>query len=110
MIRSMRRGLPTAFTVDGPRGPRYEAKAGPVLLAQKTGNPILPFSVECKSYWTVKSWDRLQIPIPFTKALFTYAAPIYVAPEKSGVDEKLGELQASLDSLVERGAEWGRSN
>jgi len=110
MIRSMRRGLAMAFTVDGPRGPRYEAKAGPVLLAQKTGNPILPFSVECKSYWTVKSWDRLQIPIPFTKALFTYAAPIYVAPEKSGVDEKLGELQTSLDSLVERGAEWGRSN
>ena len=106
MIRTMRRGVPMAFTVDGPRGPRYEAKAGPVLLAQKTGNPMLPFSVECKSFRTVKSWDRLQIPIPFTRALFIYSAPIYVPPEKAGVDEKLAELQASLDDLVRRGDEW----
>ena len=106
MIRAMRRGLPMAFTVDGPRGPRYEAKAGPVLLAQKTGNPMLPFSVECKSFQTVKSWDRLQIPIPFTRAIFIYSAPIYVPDEKSLVDEKLGELQTSLDDLVKRGEEW----
>ena len=109
MIRSMRRGLPMAFTVDGPRGPRYQAKAGPVLLAQKTGNPILPFSVECKTFRTVKSWDRLQIPIPFTRALFTYSTPIYV-PEKTDVDEKLVELQASLDELVKRGKEWRDRN
>ena len=110
MIRSMRRGLPMAFTVDGPRGPRYEAKAGPVLLAQKTGNPILPFSVECRRFRTVKSWDRLQIPIPFTKALFTYSTPIYVLPEKAGVDEKLAELQSSLDDLVRSGEEWRERN
>ena len=105
MIRAMRRGLPMAFTVDGPRGPRYVAKAGPVLLAQKTGNPMLPFSVECKSFRTVKSWDRLQIPIPFTRALFIYSAPIDV-PENSVVDEKRAELQAALDDLVKRGEEW----
>ena len=106
MIRSMRRGLPMAFTIDGPRGPRYEAKAGPVLLAQKTGNPMLPFSVECKSFRTVKSWDRLQIPIPFTQALFTYSAPIYVPLEKTAIDEKRADLQASLDDLVRRGQKW----
>lgn len=106
MIRVMRRGLPMAFTVDGPRGPRYAAKAGPVLLAQKTGNPMLPFNVECKSFRTVRSWDRLQIPIPFTRAIFTYSAPIYVSSEKSVVQEKLEELQASLDNLVKIGEEW----
>ena len=110
MIRLMRRGLPMAFTVDGPRGPRYEAKPGTVLLAQKTGNPILPFSVECKSFRTVKSWDRLRIPIPFTRALFTYSAPIYVLPEKTAVNEKVAELQASLDGLVKRGEEWRERN
>ena len=67
---------------------------------------MLPFGVECKSFRTVKSWDRLQIPIPFTRALFSYAAPIYVAPEKSNVNEKLAELQASLDELVKLGQEW----
>jgi len=41
MIRLMRAGCPTAFTIDGPKGPRYVAKMGAVLLAKKTGNPIL---------------------------------------------------------------------
>jgi lysophospholipid acyltransferase (LPLAT)-like uncharacterized protein len=110
MIRYMRRGMPMAFTVDGPRGPRYVAKAGPVLLAQKTGNPILPFSVECKSFRTVSSWDRLQIPLPFTRAVFSYSAPIDVPAEKSSVDEKLAELQRSLDALVKRGERWRKDN
>ena len=68
MIRLMRTGLPMGFSVDGPKGPRYEAKTGAVLLAKKTGNPLMPFVVECEKYWTVKSWDRLQIPRPFTRA------------------------------------------
>jgi len=68
MIRLMRQGVPMAFTVDGPRGPRYVAKSGPVMLAKKTGNPILPFVIECSSYWTINSWDKLQIPWPFARA------------------------------------------
>src|SRR5215469_11436861 len=45
MVRLMRAGCPTAFTIDGPRGPRYVAKMGAVLLAKKTGNPVLPFTI-----------------------------------------------------------------
>ena len=108
MIRLMRTGLPMAFTVDGPRGPRYVAKSGPVLLAKKTGNPILPFSVECASSWNVGSWDRMQIPRPFTKARFMTAKPIYVPHDASDaeVESTLGELQNSLDQLVEEGRQW----
>jgi lysophospholipid acyltransferase (LPLAT)-like uncharacterized protein len=108
MIRHMRRGLPMAFTVDGPRGPRYVAKTGPILLAKKTGNPILPFSVECSSFWTVNSWDRMQIPKPFTKARFILGEPIYVSAEMNDEElrSKLLELQASLDALVDSGEEW----
>src|SRR5258707_7118773 len=45
MVRLMRDGCPTAFTIDGPKGPRYVAKMGAALLAQKTGHPILPFTI-----------------------------------------------------------------
>src|SRR5205814_1528691 len=69
MIKAMRRGLPTAFTVDGPRGPKYEVKAGPVFLAKKTGNPIMPFVIEPRSCWTTRSWDKMHNPKPFTRAL-----------------------------------------
>lgn len=111
MIRLMREGIPMAFTVDGPRGPRYVAKSGPVMLAKKTGNPILPFVIECSSYWTVKSWDRLQIPRPFARAKVIYAEPIFVAEDidDSASELKLLEVQAALDDLVEKGASWRES-
>jgi hypothetical protein len=108
MIRLMKAGVPMAFTVDGPRGPRYEAKTGPILLAKKTGNPIMPFIVECRNYWTVKSWDRLQIPKPFTRAILIIAPPIYVSPEAGDEtnNEARNTLQRSLDDLVAQGLEW----
>ena len=108
MIRLMKNGLATAFTVDGPKGPRCVAKSGACLLAKKTGNPILPFLVEADRFWTVKSWDRLQIPKPFTRARYFYAAPIYVEKDANDeeIEKKREELQASLDELVERGKQW----
>ncbi|MFZ1700730.1 MAG: lysophospholipid acyltransferase family protein [Pyrinomonadaceae bacterium] len=105
MIKEMRAGMPMAFTIDGPRGPRYEAKPGPVILAKKTGNPILPFVVECKSFWNVGSWDRMHIPKPFTKARVIIGEPIYAAADNDA-EEMLKSLQASLDDLVERGKQW----
>ena len=108
MIRLMRDGLPMAFTVDGPRGPRYVAKSGPVFLAKKTGNPLLPFTVECASFWTVGSWDKMQIPKPFTRARFIMAEPVYVPRDANDVEveSKVGELQRSLDELVAEGKRW----
>jgi lysophospholipid acyltransferase (LPLAT)-like uncharacterized protein len=102
MIRLIRAGLPMAFTVDGPRGPRYEAKSGPVVLAKKTGNPILSFVVECERFWQVKSWDRLQIPKPFSRARVFYAEPVSVPEDADDdvIEEKRSELQAKLNEAV----------
>ena len=112
MIRAMRLGTPMAFTVDGPRGPRYEAKSGAVVLAKKTGNPMVPFVVECERFWTVGSWDRLQIPKPFTKARFVVGTPIFIDETSgdAGVESKRLELQRSLDELVETGRVWAEAS
>ena len=108
MIKAMRRGLPMAFTVDGPRGPKYEVKAGPVFLAKKTSNPIMPFVIEPTSCWTTKSWDKMHIPKPFTRAVVVIGEPIYVdaKADEAEIKAKLAELQRSLDGLVERGRQW----
>jgi hypothetical protein len=108
MVRLMRAGCPAAFTIDGPRGPRYVAKMGAVLLAKKTGNPVLPFTVAAKRFWEGKSWDRYQVPKPFTRARVFIAPPIYVA---AGIDEedlnaKRDELQLVLDQINQRAEEW----
>lgn len=108
MIRMMKSGFEMAFTIDGPRGPRYKAKSGPIILAKKTGNPLMPFVIECEDYWTLKSWDRLQIPKPFTRANLIIGEPIYVesrARDKE-LEAKIVELQTSLDELVLRGEKW----
>lgn len=108
MIRLMRSGSSMAFTVDGPRGPRYQAKTGALLLAKKTKNPLLPFVVECRNFWTVKSWDRLQIPKPFTRARLIIGEPLYVPGEAGNEDVEAArqKLQETLDQLVVTGRKW----
>lgn len=108
MIKLLKQGVPMAFTVDGPRGPRYEVKSGPVILAKRSGEPIVPFLIECKSYWQVKSWDRLHIPKPFSKAKVFYAEPMLVPEDADdeAVEQARLALQRSLDDLVKRGEEW----
>ena len=109
MVRLMRAGCPTAFTIDGPKGPPYVAKMGAVLLAKKTGNPILPFTITAKSFWTAKkSWDGFQVPKPFARARVDIAAPIYVPPETEGeeLNRKRDKLQQALDELNRHGEEW----
>ena len=108
MIRGMDRGLPMGFTVDGPKGPRYEVKSGVVLLAKKSGNPILPFIVHPKKYWMLNSWDKLHIPRPFARALMMFGNPIYVDAEASDdmIAGKRIEVQNELDRLVKLAKEW----
>src|SRR6266481_1932073 len=109
MIRLMRAGCPTAFTIDGPKGPRYVSKMGAVLLAKKTGNPILPFTITADRFWEAKrSWDGFQVPRPFTRARVTIAAPIFVRPDADGAElkAKRDELQRTLDDLNRCGEVW----
>ncbi len=101
MARLMRRGCPAGFMIDGPRGPRHEAKMGAVLLAKKTGQPVLPFAVNAARHTAVSSWDRTQIPWPFTRAVVRIAPPIYVPPDadEQSLKEKRDELQRALDEV-----------
>jgi lysophospholipid acyltransferase (LPLAT)-like uncharacterized protein len=111
MVRLMRAGLPTAFTIDGPRGPRHVAKMGAVLLAKKTGQPVLPFTITSKTFWQTRSWDHLHVPKPFTRALVGIAPPIHVSPDVTDeeLEGKRDELQRALDALNQRAEEWRKS-
>jgi len=101
MARLMRAGCTTAFTIDGPKGPRYVAKMGAVLLAKKTGHPIVPVTMALERFWTLPSWDLFQIPKPFTRARIYVAPPIYVPADadEEMLNAKREELQRVLDEL-----------
>ncbi len=81
MRRLVTNHLGVAFTVDGPRGPRYVAKRGPVLLASITGVPITCFYVGVEKRWVLKTWDAMVLPKPFSRVLIRVAAKIVVPPD-----------------------------
>ena len=79
MIRCLRQGLDTVFTIDGPRGPRFVAKPGSVQLAKATGAAILCFHAAVRHALVFrKSWDLTEFPFPFTRAAMFVAPPIFV--------------------------------
>jgi lysophospholipid acyltransferase (LPLAT)-like uncharacterized protein len=107
LVRDMGAGKPTAFTVDGPRGPARVAQPGAVWLAKATGHPVLPFHVESSAYWTANSWDRTQVPKPFATVAVAIGAPLEVPREASGEELEAArvELERRLTALERRAAE-----
>ena len=104
MARWLRSGKDAGFTVDGPRGPRFEVKPGPVLLAKRTGDAILCFHVSLQRKIQLNTWDHTQIPIPFSKAFILHAPPIHL-PRGVNEDElksKIDEMQRTLDELRDK--------
>jgi lysophospholipid acyltransferase (LPLAT)-like uncharacterized protein len=81
LMRDMAAGKPAGFTLDGPQGPARIAQPGAVWLAKATGNPVLPFHLEASRHWTMKSWDRTQIPKPFSTVAIAMGEPFHVAPD-----------------------------
>jgi len=74
--RELAAGHPVAFALDGPRGPARVAQPGAQWLAAATGNPILPFHAEASAFWEVSSWDRTQVPKPFSKVVISISPPL----------------------------------
>ncbi len=70
-------------TVDGPRGPRLEAKPGAVLIASRSGLPIVPFAAASHKPCVLSSWDRFMIPRPFSAAAIAIEAPLTVPGDVS---------------------------
>lgn len=104
--REMESGRPSGFAVDGPRGPARRAQPGAVWLAKLTGNPVVPFHMEASSYWSLKSWDRTQIPKPFSTVALAVGQPIHVPrdADEATLDRKRADLDQSLLALEQRTA------
>jgi lysophospholipid acyltransferase (LPLAT)-like uncharacterized protein len=104
--RDLAGGKPAAFTIDGPRGPARVAQPGAVFLAGATGHPILPFHIESSRFWTMNSWDRTQMPKPFSRVGVAIGAPIVVADSSdTAIESTRVTLEAALAALERRARE-----
>lgn len=101
--RALEQGWTVAFTLDGPRGPRYKVKPGPVALARSSGVPLTMFHMAVDRAWVLNTWDRLMIPKPFSRVLMRFGKLIPVPAETAdeGIERYQQELQDSLDRVRE---------
>ena len=107
MLRILGRGGDVGFAIDGPRGPRYVAKAGAAYLGWKSGNPVIPFGISVERKWTLGSWDGFQVPKPFSRAVLLIGDPIPVERGGAGgLEACQTRIQQTLDELRVRGDGW----
>lgn len=109
------RNEPVVFTADGPRGPIYQTKLGPVKLAAMTGERIGSFYLLPEHAWVMGSWDRFMIPLPFSRVVVSWARAVD-APQPGADAETMEAKRVELNDALERArlaaeaqvAAWGR--
>ena len=100
--RMMKNGYSIVTTADGPRGPKYEFKAGTVLMARIAGVPIIPIGCAAERAWYLNRWDDFMIPKPFSRIVIAIGDPVPV-PREIALDslEPVREsVQAAVMSLM----------
>jgi len=111
MAQRLAEGHDVSFTIDGPRGPRYVAKPGPVILARRTGCPIMVFHIGLERAYTFeKAWDLFQIPRLFSRAVMAIAPTIRVPPDadRETLNQKHADMQAALERVRDVAEGWFR--
>lgn len=108
-------GGPAIFTADGPRGPIYQTKFGPIRLAQMTGARIGAFYLLPQRAWTLRSWDRFLVPLPFTRIAVSWARWTQVDSGRSEAgtalsDDELESKRAELNTALERARALARKH
>ncbi len=100
MIRLLRRGACIGITPDGPRGPRMRVQEGTIALARAAGVPILPITFSARKAKYFKSWDRLQMPLPFSEGVYVFGAPIVVPRDAPDMEPYRLALEESLNAIT----------
>ena len=108
MRKEIEAGYTVAFTIDGPRGPRFITKPGPVLLARSSKVPMAVFHIAIDRKWTLNTWDRLLVPKPFSRALMRVGSLIPVPEDIGSAD--LEHYNALLQSSLDRVKAFAEAN
>ncbi len=102
-------GHPLSVTPDGPRGPRRVLQGGALLIAQKSGLPIVPYSTSARPCRKLRSWDQFEIPLPGARVYITAGEPIHLpgnAPVKALENEWAPLVQAAMLDTEHRAERW----
>jgi lysophospholipid acyltransferase (LPLAT)-like uncharacterized protein len=109
--RAIEAGFIAVFTADGPRGPRYKTKIGPVKLAQAMQMPVGILYLLPERAWVANSWDGFLIPKPFSRVAVAWAQKVE-APAMGASAEELEMVRLRVEEAIERARrmaeEWAK--
>jgi lysophospholipid acyltransferase (LPLAT)-like uncharacterized protein len=103
MVFKLQEGFDLGITVDGPKGPRFTVKPGPLEVSKLSGSPVVPAAVSSRSHWVFRSWDAFAFPKPFTTVLVRFG-PAVIVPGDAGpetLEAKRLELERVLRRMTE---------
>ena len=107
LIKAVKEGYTIGTPLDGPKGPRFEAKQGMMYVAQKSGRPMVFMGAAYSKKWVLsKTWDKCQIPKPFSKVICVISEPFYleksipVEDYKEIVEKKLNDINETAENLI----------
>jgi len=94
LVEMMLRGIDSVIAVDGPRGPRHRPKPGAFAAAARAGGVVVPFAAWCSRCWRLRSWDRFELPVPFSQVGIVVGAPL--VPSQPPGQEEPDELARAI--------------
>jgi lysophospholipid acyltransferase (LPLAT)-like uncharacterized protein len=100
LARVIESGRTAIFTADGPRGPAYQTKMGPIKLANMTAAPIGAFHLEPERAWIMNSWDHFLVPMPFTRICVSWAQ--WTRVPSALPEEQFEPQRETLNAAIER--------
>lgn len=107
VVKLFRKGDNISITPDGPRGPNRQAQAGIIHLSRMCNAPIVPISISTSRHKALKSWDRMQIPLPFGRLAACVGEPIEIMRDggEEAVEQARLSLEQTLNALTSRADE-----
>jgi len=106
LINSIKSGLSPALTVDGSIGPRRFCKPGALDLSRQTCTLIVPTAAVCSRFWTLNTWDKMQIPKPFSKIIIVFGEALEPIDPKLSKTDFL-QLQNEIGKRINQAEDMG---
>lgn len=97
-VKVLKKGAVLCFTPDGPRGPSGIVQGGLMVMAKKSGQPIIPIGMSTNRRWLIKSWDRYMIPKPFSRGVMVFGEPIFVPSDAT--DDQVESLRQKAELAI----------
>ena len=104
LVRELEAGYHAAITPDGPRGPVYQAQPGAIFLGALSGHAVVPFGCAVDRIWQLRSWDRFEIPKPFSRAVIVFGQAVSIPRElrQETAQQLTQEMEQQLNDLRDK--------